>query len=334
MDRSGYIAVVGGINMDIQGRCAASFKAGDSNPGESIMSPGGVGRNIAENLVRLGMKSELVTVLGDDTLSTELALSCGRLGIGIRGSLRLSSTPASQYICILDGGTESPGRLIGAVAAMDSFERLGPERLEERAGLLDGASLVFIDANLPRASIEWLTGRYGRGMPAPILGRSKPFLALDPVSVTKARRAIDFVGAFDFIKPNRAEAEVLSGIAIATNADLPRAAAVLRDKGAGDIFISLGSEGLYFEGLAPNGAIERGIVRPPRLPIVNVSGAGDATGAALAWGFISAYGIRERAAYAAAAAAITAEAAETVNPDLRVASLLEKFKGVVYESIS
>lgn len=334
MEKNGYVAVVGGINMDIQGRCFAGFRAGDSNPGESWMSPGGVGRNIAENLVKLGVRTELVTVLGDDTLSAELAKSCGKAGIGIRGALRLSSTPASQYICLLDGGSESPGRLIGAVAAMDSFERLTPHRLEERAGLLDGASLIIVDANLPEESLAWLAARYGRDRPAPVLGRAKPRLALDPVSVAKAERAKAIIGAFDFAKPNKAEAEVLSGRKISSNADLPACAAGLRAKGLGEVFISLGGEGLYYEGLGPKGEVERGIVRAPSLPIVNVSGAGDAAGAALVWGLVSEHGLRERAAFAACAAALTATAAETVCPDTGVARLLELSKGAVHEQVS
>jgi pseudouridine kinase len=334
VDKRGYVAVVGGINMDIQGRAGGVFVLGDSNPGRSFMSPGGVGRNVAENLVRLGLSTELVTVMGDDTLSAELAKSCGRQGIGIRGALRLSSTPASQYICLLDGGEETRGRLIGAVAAMEAFDRLTPERLMERAGLLDAASLVFVDANLPAESIAWLAERYGRGRPSPVLGGTKPRLAFDPVSTAKARKAVDVIGAFDFAKPNRAEVEVLSGVHVASKADLPKAVAVLRDKGLGDVFVSLGAEGLYYEGIGPNGALQRGIVIPPALPVVNVSGAGDAAGAALAWGLLSDLELSQRAAFAVCAAALTTTSPETVCQELCAARLVELAKGVSHEQVS
>lgn len=334
MEKNGYVAVVGGINMDIQGKAFGPFVNADSNPGESCMSPGGVGRNIAENLVRLGVRVELVTVLGDDTLSAELAKSCGKLGIGIRGALRLSSTPASQYICLLEGGSEHPGRLVGAVASMDAFDKLTPDRLEERSGLLDGACLVYADANLPEASLAWLAERYGRGRPAPVLGRAKPCFALDPVSAAKAPRAASIAGALDFVKPNRIEAGILSGVGIASKADLPRAASALRAKGSADIFISLGSEGLYYEGLGPNGELVRGLVRQPALPVVNVSGAGDAAGAALAWGFMLDLPIAERAAMAVSASALAASAAETVSPETCAARLRELAKGVAHEQVS
>ena len=49
-----YSVVVGGANMDLLGSPQAILKSHTSNPGSVSSSPGGVGRNIAENLVRLG----------------------------------------------------------------------------------------------------------------------------------------------------------------------------------------------------------------------------------------------------------------------------------------
>ncbi len=341
MERSAYVAVVGGINMDIQGRSAEPFRAGDSNPGQAFMSPGGVGRNIAENLVRLGVRTELVAVIGDDALSASLIESCGRLGIGLRGSLRLAQTACSQYLCLLD----ADGRLVGAVAAMDSIERLSPERLAERSGLLDGAALIVADANLPAATLAWLAERYGRpltsGEPEPPptgaargrgpSGRRGPFLVLDPVSVAKASRAAPLIGRFDFAKPNRAEAETLACMAIPSRAELMRASAALRDRGLGECFISLGKEGLYYEGADAAGEPERGFVRPPVLPVANVSGAGDAAFAALVWGLLEGRPLKERAALAVAAASLAASAVSTVSPEMGTSRLLELAKGAQHE---
>ena len=66
MTASPYIAVVGGVNIDIGGRSDAPLVAGDSNPGRIRSSLGGVGRNIAHNLALLGAKVRLITALGAD----------------------------------------------------------------------------------------------------------------------------------------------------------------------------------------------------------------------------------------------------------------------------
>ncbi|HAE21407.1 MAG TPA: hypothetical protein DCG47_03655, partial [Spirochaetaceae bacterium] len=119
------IAVYGAANVDIQGHSAAPFKPGDSNPGFSSSSPGGVGRNIAENLARWGSTVELVTVFGDDELSPFLQASCRDVGISIASSLFLHDSVSPRYLCLLD----ADGGLIGAVAAMDALERFGPDEL-------------------------------------------------------------------------------------------------------------------------------------------------------------------------------------------------------------
>ena len=52
MKESEYAVVIGGANIDIHGAPAATLNMGDSNPGTVRLSPGGVGRNIAENMAR------------------------------------------------------------------------------------------------------------------------------------------------------------------------------------------------------------------------------------------------------------------------------------------
>ena len=249
-----------------------------------------MGRNIAENLVRLGARVELVSVLGDDDHSARLEASCASIGIGLEGSLRLRGGPASHYLCILD----SDGSLAGAVAAMDSIDRLSPDRLEAVSRVLDSADLVMIDANVPETSIAWLAARYPKGTAGPLLG-------FDPVSVAKAARGASSLGSFSFAKPNRAEAAVLAGrfgqgrrarskltggpcrpssragprrgihLSRTRRGSSPRAPAVRPSRATS---------------LRPMGR-ERWLARLPsggrRLAPVSSSGAGDAASAAIAW---------------------------------------------------
>ncbi len=386
MPKAGPVVVVGGINLDIQATSYAAFRPGDSNPGTVAMLPGGVGRNIAENLARLGCATELLTVFGDDEPSATLRESCAKLGIGVSGSLSLAETASSLYVCIL--GPE--GRLVGAVAAMDAFERLEPAFLETRRSLLDSASAIVVDANIPETSIAWLAARYGRSFgegkvsglrpargnepPGGWGGRysasphspqssSRPLLFLDPVSVAKARRASACVGAFDFAKPNRAEAFALAGLDCADEsprrtapnytggnmacdaanaADLPQTgivpvARILHERGLGELYVSLGADGMYYSDGAISG-IARADSTPKRgapafPPLVNVSGAGDAACAALVWSRLSGLDLRGRAAAALAAAAFCASSTRTVHPDLSGIVILNLAEGVIHEPL-
>jgi pseudouridine kinase len=335
------VVVVGGMNIDIQGKCLRPFRPGDSNPGDYSSRPGGVGRNIAENLARLGIEVELISAIGRDGDSRELADSCAAAGIGIEGLLRLEGLPCPRYLCICD----SDGSLAGAVAAMEAMDRLLPEALEERSGLLDSAALVIVDANVPESSIRWLAARYPRG-------GGGPALAFDPVSVAKAPRGSASLASFAFAKPNLPEASVLAGLgkpapseAPAKDAAVAGLSAALRAKGLGEAFVSLGPRGIRAEGPgapAPRGPAPSPEVWTAALPSeppaglepVNSSGAGDAACAAIAWGFLRGAGLGERCALALAASIIAAASESPVNPRLSIDRLLETAKGIRRERIS
>ena len=57
------VVVIGGANLDLVGRPSHGLVAGTSNPGHIRVSPGGVGRNVAENLGRLGVPALLLSAV-------------------------------------------------------------------------------------------------------------------------------------------------------------------------------------------------------------------------------------------------------------------------------
>ncbi|TFG82255.1 MAG: hypothetical protein E4H20_08080, partial [Spirochaetales bacterium] len=256
------MAVYGGTNVDIQAHCRQHFKPGDSNPGSSSLAAGGVGRNIAENLVGLGATVELVTVFGDDDLAAFLMRSCRQSGIDVAASLFLREESSPRYLCILD----VDGSLVGAVAAMDALDRFDPAVLADRWDPGDRADVVILDANLPADTLAAAAERW----------RGKPIL-LDTVSASKAVKALPLLPYVSMIKPNRVEAAILSGLEPGGEAEALAAARAIRRAGTAEVFVSLGAGGLLW-----CGSEGEGIARPLGLPVVNVSGAGDAAAAALA----------------------------------------------------
>ena len=49
-----HILVIGAASVDVKGRAYTGLQLGTSVPGDVTVSFGGVGRNVAENLARLG----------------------------------------------------------------------------------------------------------------------------------------------------------------------------------------------------------------------------------------------------------------------------------------
>lgn len=288
------VTVIGGANIDIQGFPRVEPVPGDSNPGTVTFSPGGVGRNIAENAARLGLGVRFLSAFAADGFARIILDGLHGLDIDTGGSLIVPEGKSPVYLCILDHAR----RLYAAVSDMEIVDRLGPDWLAGNAGIIRSSDLCAIDANLPQETIEAISRSFP-GLP----------LLLDPVSVTKAARARGCVGRFRAIKPNVAEAEALSGIPVSKDGDLTRAADFFHARGTALVFISLGARGLYFSGEG-----SRGIAATPMARAVNVSGAGDAATAGIVYGVSHRLTIQRTARLAIAASTLAALSVDTVNP--------------------
>lgn len=298
-----YAVVAGGVNIDIGGHSAAALRPRDSNPGRVTVSLGGVGRNIAHNLRLLGADVRLLTALGDDVNAQRVIDSCRGLRIDISRVLHVPGSNTSTYLFI----NGADGDMALALSDMEICEKLTPEYFEKNLPLLNHARLVVVDTNLPEASLAYLA----ECCTAPLFA--------DPVSTTKAEKLRPILGRLHTLKPNRLEAELLSGVAITDERSLRRAAEKLLETGLNRVFISLGEKGL----LAADGQTQ--IVQPCcPAEMRNATGAGDAAMAALAWAFMNGQDLAESARAACAAAAIAAEGAETINPEMSADAVYQK----------
>ena len=307
--RSGsYAVVVGGINVDIGGRSFAPLVAADSNPGQVSVSLGGVGRNIAHNLALLGADVRMLTAYGDDAHGHQVASSCSALGIDLSQALKLSDASTSTYLYL----TDEHGEMALAISDMSICDRITPSYLEEKLPLLQNAQVVVLDANIPAESLKYLASN----CTAPLF--------VDPVSTVKAAKLRPILHKIHTLKPNRLEAELLSGVKIENLEDVYRAADKLLELGVHRLFISLGADGI----LAAMGD-EKLLL--PNIPgnMVNTTGCGDACMAALVWAYLEGTGLRETALAGLAAGSIAMESGETINSRMSAEELCERMKNYI-----
>lgn len=225
-----YITVVGAVNIDISGTPFEQLRTEDSNPGHMSLTLGGVGRNIAENLSRLGSNVELITALGDDFYAAEIERSCRSLNIGISHSLKCQGSATSMYLCINDVG----GDMMVAVNDMEIYRKLTPKYLETKLPVINKGKLLVLDGNLTQEAIEFLAQKC-----------TVPIIA-EPVSIVKAARFKRVLPHIDLIKPNKFELEVLSGQKVYDRHSLEDAVEKLIEKGVHRIVVSRGEEGILF----------------------------------------------------------------------------------------
>jgi pseudouridine kinase len=303
MARDATICVIGAANVDLAGQARGPLISEESNPGGLHVSWGGVGRNIAENLARLGQPVQLITVLGDDDFGKQLARDATACGIDLKAQIIPAGTTPS-YLAI----NRANGELEVAVAAMDLLDHLTIEWIEKHAPCIRDAGLCVLDTNLGQTLIGAVLDRF-----------PEQVFCVDAVSVAKANRLSPWINRFNIIKLNRAEAESLSDTEIEGRDGMQVAARFFMDLGVEQVFISLGDDGLFYADSEHSGWLRS----DHQQGIASINGAGDAMLAAIALSWLRHQGSEEAAFRAMACAMLTLRHRAAVNPALNEEAVLK-----------
>jgi pseudouridine kinase len=287
---SGTVVVVGGINLDTLARVGGTVTRGTSNPGRTSTSPGGVARNVAENLARLGTPVRLVGAVGRDHAGDVLLSGLSRLDIDLERVRRRDGVGTGTYTAVLS----ATGELDIGVADMAATETVVPADLGGR--LFDDACWLVLDGNLrPDTIAHGLRLAQAAGIP----------VALDPVGVAKAARLGPVPGVHTFT-PNAAELAAWAG-----TDDQAKAVATAHDQGIEVVWLRDGVHGSVLH--RSDGATR---IALPAAEVVDVTGAGDAMLAAYLHRMRLGDGVEDAAWFGAAAAYLTVGSSAAVRPDL------------------
>jgi pseudouridine kinase len=306
----GMVVVIGSSVLDAVGRPRGALVPRSSVPGAVRISPGGVARNVAENLARLGVPVSLMTAVGDDDTGRQLLEQAAHAGIDISDSLTVPGADSGSYLAILD----EKGSLQMALDQTGVVESLTPEVLESHADRLASAQAIFLDANLPPESVSTVV-RIASAAGVPV--------AADPTSVGLARRLLPHLSGLWLITPNEAEAEVLCPHPV-PHADRTRALEAARHLVGRGVEIALVTMAEF--GVVYATAETSGHVPAVKTEIVDPTGAGDAQTAAVMVGLLSGIPLDESVRLGAAAASLTLRTAGSVAPDLSLEALYDELR--------
>lgn len=249
------IAVVGGMNLDVTGSVSAPLRARDSNIGAIRFAPGGVGRNIAERLARVGAHAKLYTCVSDDFVGQLLEAACRNAGVDLSMARRVHGR-GSCYMSV----HEADGDMAVAVNDMALMESLTVPYLEAVLPDINRADACVVEANLSEACIACLAEH----LRVPIVA--------DPVSGVKANRLRPLLGRLDALKPNLDEAQLLTG-----ESTCEAAARALLQRGVKRVILSMGADGAYYAD-----STDSGTIAPEEHFTCQATGAGDAMCAGIA----------------------------------------------------
>ena len=287
------VLVVGACAIDLKAVPGASLVMATSNPGSVTATPGGVARNIAENLARLGTEVRLASRVGRDGFGRLVLVETAEAGVDV-SAVSTDAERTATYLATLD----HDGSLSVAVSDFAAIDTMTTSHLAPEA--FDGVGYVVLDANLPipvlRAAIE----------------RSNDvgaMIILEPVSVAKAARLAQLGGAgpVHLLTPNEDEyaslAQVIDPLSLSSWICLRRGVE--------------GSRLIYGPGIRPDfDAVDIPAVPVPAGDVRDVTGAGDAATAGLVHALAQGGSLEDAVAFGHTVAAHTVCSERSVAHDL------------------
>lgn len=297
--------VVGAASVDIRAQASLDFTRGSSVPGSIRLTPGGVGRNIAEALARLGVPTTLLTALGDDSWGQDVLQLTAAAGVDVSRILFCPGERTAGFLVMLD----HEGNRALALDNMDLMRSLSADYIAQQADLIRAAGMVVVDGNLRADTLQTvLELTADAGVP----------VAVDPTSTILAEKLRPLLHHFYLVTPDISEAEVLTGVTISSQSDAMRAAQALISAGPRVAIVTMAEEGSVY-------ATSETIGRVPamRREVIDRIGLGDVMAATVVFGLLQDLPVDEAVRLGSAAAAYTSQCSEAVCPQLSLELLYD-----------
>jgi pseudouridine kinase len=301
------VYVIGGANIDISGKAAADLKLKDSNPGKVSLSFGGVARNIAENLARLGIPVIFISAFSDDLLSVSMLKHLKSLKIDTTNSKVVKNATTAAYLALLNQDND----MEVAISDTSILSKLDKNYLQPIIKKIKPKDILVIDTNLEVSAIDY------------IFKHCKGKIFVDTISTAKTKKIKPYLNQIYAIKPNILEAETIVNHKILKEKDIIEAAKKISKLGVKKTFISLGKMGAY--GFIDNAGE---LVRTKKVSIKSATGAGDAFMAGLVVSEIRNYNLNETLRYATGCALIALASELTVSNKITDQAVKKLLRGI------
>ncbi|KAK7362516.1 hypothetical protein VNO77_04632 [Canavalia gladiata] len=245
--------IIGGMVLDIHATPSLRPNPGTTTPGKVHYVRGGVARNVAECMSKLGAKPYMISALGFDMAGNLLLEQWKSAGLSTEGILKDKDIETPVVCNIFDIN----GEVAVGVASVEALEKyLTPDWILHFKSTLLSAPVLMVDANLSCPSLE-AACKMAADTECPVW--------FEPVSVTKSRRISSIVEYVTFASPNEDELVAMANAlssgyefhplkeshkknnlsAVSLFQMLKPAIWVLLEKGIKVVIVTLGSNGVF-----------------------------------------------------------------------------------------
>ncbi|KIG11392.1 ribokinase [Caballeronia concitans] len=254
----GRVTVVGSLNMDLVARAPRLPMPGETLAGHTFAQvPGGKGGNQAVAAARLGAQVAMIGCVGQDANGATLRASLEAEGIDCAALATSEHAPTGVALIIVDDASQN-----AIVIVAGSNAEVTPASIDAQEAMLARADVIVCQLETPPETVRAALAAGRR------LGRTT---ILNPAPAANALPG-DWFALIDYLIPNELEAATLTGMAIATPDDARRAAHALKARGARNVVITLGGQGVF---ALLDGDVDGKHLPSPKVDAVDTTAAGD-----------------------------------------------------------
>lgn len=278
------IIVIGSSNVDMVVRTSHLPAPGETIlGGEFFMNQGGKGANQAVAIKRLGGNLIFMAKLGNDVLGRQSVGYFKKEGIDTR-YIALDEDSASGVALISVDDHAENSIVVASGANMLLNEQDVDKMLEE---MFEG-DILLMQLEIPLQTVEYAARKaFGKGVK----------VVLNPAPARSLPK--ELFRHLYMVTPNRIEAEMLTGIKIANDADVEKVAEEICAMGVKNVIITLGSKGCLIREEGVSYRIDAFKVEP-----VDTTAAGDTFNGALCVGLSEGMDLKQAAVMASKASSI------------------------------
>lgn len=299
------IVCIGGANIDQKWLLHQDLQLHTSNPASSESSSGGVVRNVAENLGRLGQPVTLLAVLGQDAHGEQL-IDYSSEFMDMSRVTQLEDETTGTYQAVL----QPDGDMVVGLANMAIMERMDVQWVKESEAILKGARFIVADNNLPQETVSYLVD---------FSQKEGKILILIGVSAPKTKRLPAKLEGTALALFNKDEAQAYFQT---DEEDVVVLASMWIDVGCKQAVVT---DSVHGVGYADHTG-ERKLIPVEKAPyVVDVTGAGDSFAAGVIYGLSQDKDLEEAVQYGLTNSYYTVQTVESVRHEL-TEELLKKEK--------
>lgn len=258
-----HIIVVGTVFVDCKGFSAVRYDPHGRNVGSVKFVHGGVGRNVAENIGRLGLPTSLVSSVDKGSIGNDVVERLTASGVGASYLARTDTGGMGMWLAVMDEN----GELAGSISQMPDLQGMENSLSLMGETMMEQATHVALELDLNE--------RITRQVLKLAKKKAKPVYGL-PGNLEVVMKAPDVLDGLALFVCNHIELGRLCGEEFGdTDADkiLAKLPEVTGNFGLQALVVTLGARGSVYYDMASG---ERGFQSALPVKVVDTCGAGDA----------------------------------------------------------